>query len=79
MYTLYIPVIGEVILRLATIRFSGYNIYISGHDEEHNRIDFVFDKIKYPDDHHKEFGYCHILSYTMRGQTVPCNYYRSIH
>lgn len=79
MYTLYIPTVGEVILRFATIRISGHKVYISGYDEEHNRLDFVLDKLVYPDDHHQDFGYCHIISYTMRGKTVPCNYYKSIH
>lgn len=79
MYTLHIPKVGEVILRFTTLRISGYKVYISGHDEDRNTIHFVMDKLVYPDDHHTDFGYCHIISYTMHGKTVPCNYYKSIH
>ena len=79
MYTLYLPKVGEVILRFATIHISGSKVYISGHDEDKTQIDFVLDKLTYPDDHHQDFGYCHIISYTMQGKTVPCNYYKSIH
>ena len=79
MYTLYIPTVGEVTLHLATIFISGFNIYISGYDYERNRIDLIMDRLVYPEDRPEDCGYCHIISYTMHGQTVPCNYYKSIH
>lgn len=79
MYTVYLPIVGEVILHLATIHISGFNIYIAGYDEEHNRIDITMDKIVYPVNKLYDCGWCHILSYTMHGKTVLCNFYRSIH
>lgn len=79
MYTLYIPTVGEVVLHFATIRISGFRVYISGYDECHERIDFIMDKLAYPDERPEGCGYCHIISYTMHGKTVPCNYYKSIH
>ncbi len=79
MYTLYIPTIGEVTLHFATIRIHGSKIYITGLDDEHNRLDFVLDKLVYPEGRPEDCGYCHIVSYTMHGKTVPCNYYKSIH
>ena len=79
MYTVYIPKVGEVTLRLSTIHISGFNIRMSGYDEEHNLIDVLMDKIVYPVNKFYDCGWCHILSYTMHGQTVPCNIYRSIH
>ena len=78
MYTLYLLPIGEIILRFATIRMSGFYIYISGYDEDRNRVDFVMDKLCYPDDSPYGCGYCHILSYTTQGKVVPCNIYRSL-
>jgi hypothetical protein len=79
MYTLYLPTVGEVVLHFATIRISGFRVYISGYDEYHERIDFIMDKLAYPDDRPEGCGYCHIISYTMHGVTVSCNYYKSIH
>lgn len=79
MYTLYIPSIGEVILHFATIYITGFKIYISGYDEDHNRIDLTLDKLVYPEDSPFGCGYCHIISYATQGATIPCNYYRSIH
>lgn len=79
MYTLHIPTVGKVVLHFATIRIHGFNIYISGFDEDHNRIDLTLDKICYPEDSPYDCGYCHIISYTMHGKTVPCNTYKSIH
>ena len=79
MYTIHLPVIGEVVLRLATIRFWGFNIYISGHDEDRNAIDITLDRLVYPDDNTKDYGYCHIVSYSTQGRTVPCNMYSALH
>lgn len=50
MYTLHISPLGEVVLHFDTIRISGFNVYISGYDEDRNRIDFTMDKFRYPDD-----------------------------
>jgi hypothetical protein len=79
MYILYLPVIGKVVFHLASIRFHGFNIYALGYDEDHNSIDLTLDKLSYPEGCPEDCGYCHIISYTMNGQTVQCNYYRSIH
>jgi hypothetical protein len=79
MYTLYLPTVGEVVLHFATIRIDGFKIYISGYDDEHNRVDLTLDRLVYPDDRPHGCGYCHIISYTTQGKTVPCNSYKSIH
>ena len=79
MYTLHISPLGEVVLHFATIQISGFNIYISGYDEDHNRIDFTMDRFCYPEDSPYGCGYCHIVSYVMQGVTTSCNIYRSIH
>ena len=79
MYVLHISPLGRVVIYLSTIIISGFNIYMTGYDEDHNRVDFVMDKISYPDENPEGCGYCHILSYTMHGVTVPCNTYKSIH
>ena len=78
LYTVYLPTIGEVALYFDTIRVSGYHIYISGCDSNHNDISLTLDKLVYPDEHPDGCGYCHIIAYTMRGQTTPCNYYKAI-
>ena len=79
MYTMYLPAIGEVVLHFATIRFDGFKIYISGYDEDHNRVDFTLDRLIYPENSPEDCGYCHIVSYNTKGQTVPYSSYHSIH
>lgn len=78
MYTLYLQPIGEVVLHFDTLRISGKNIYISGYDDDRNRVDFVMDNIQYPDELPYDCGYCHISSYTMHGVIVPCNEYKAL-
>jgi len=78
MYTLYLSPLGEVILHFDTLRISGFNIQISGYDEDHNRIDFMMDKLSYPDDRPYGCGYCHILSYSIQDEVTPCDIYRSL-
>lgn len=79
MYTLYLLPIGEVSLYFSTVRISGYHIYISGRDQQHNQVDLVLDKLCYPDILPGNCGYCHILSYTVNGNTTKCNLYRALH
>lgn len=78
-YTVHIPGIGRLTLYFDTIRVHGFNIYISGHNEDRENIELTLDKLVYPDSHPEECGFCHIVAYTMYNETVPCNYYRSIH
>ena len=79
MYTLYLPTVGEVVLHFATIRIDGFKIYITGYDDEHNRVDLTLDRLVYPEERPEDCGYCHVISYTTQGKTVPCNSYKSIH
>ena len=65
MYTLYLPTIGEVTLQFATININGSKIYISGYDEDRNRVDFTLDKLEYPEERPEDCGYCHIISYAI--------------
>lgn len=78
MYVIYLHPFGRIILRHHTIHILGRYIYISGCDEDHNRIDFTLDILKYPGDAISCYGYCHIVSYTTQGVTTPCDLYRSI-
>lgn len=78
-YTVYLPTIGGLTLYFDTIRVHGYNIYISGYDSNRNNIELTLDRLVYPDSHPEECGFCHIIAYTINGETVPCNYYKSIH
>lgn len=78
-YTVHLPTVGELTLYFDTIRVSGFNVYISGHNSDSSAITLTLDKLVYPDEHPDGCGYCHIIAYTMHGQTVPCNYYKSIH
>ena len=77
-YTIHLPKIGEVILYFDTIKPCGYNIYISGYDNDHNHIKLTLDKLVYPDSHPEECGFCHITAYAINGVTTTCNLYRSI-
>ena len=78
MYILHLSPLGRIILRLNTIRISGFEIHISGYDEDRNRIDFTMSKICYPEDSPYDCGYCHIVSYVKDGILTPCNIYRSL-
>lgn len=78
-YTVHLPNIGELILYFDSIRVHGFHIYISGYDPNHNPICLTLDKLVYPDNHPEECGFCHIIAYTLNGNVVPCNYYKSIH
>ena len=78
MYTLHLSPLGEVTLHLDTVHISGFNIYLTGYDDDNNRIDFTMDKLCYLEDIPYDFGYCHILSYTKNGISTPCNIYRSL-
>lgn len=76
MYVIYLHPFGRIVLKHDTIFILGKFVYISGCDENHNRIDFVLDIMRYPDGLR---GYCHIVSYTIQGVTTPCDLYRSIY
>lgn len=78
MYILHLFPLGEVRLYLSTILIYGFNIYISGYDEHHNRIDFTMDRMHYPEDYPNVMGYCHIISYIKNGITTKCNTYASL-
>lgn len=78
LYCIYMRPLGKVVLRLDTIKISGFFTYITGYDEDHNRIDFVMDRMRYLDDYDADCGYCHIVSYTTNGVTVPCNCYQAL-
>lgn len=78
LYTVYLPTVGELRLYFDTIRVCGYHTYISGYDNDRNWVELTMDKMVYPNDHPGECGYCHIIAYTMHGETIPCNYYRCI-
>lgn len=79
LYTIHMPRIGLVKLYFDDIRIHGFNIYMTGYDEENNKITLVLDRIVYPSDRQDDCGYCHITSYTVHGKTTSCNMYRSIH
>ena len=76
MYVIYLHPFGRIVLRHDTIFILGKFVYISGCDENRNRIDFVLDVMRYPDEFR---GYCHIVSYTVQGVTTLCDLYRSIY
>jgi len=79
MYVIYLHPFGRIVLKHDTIFILGKFVYISGCDENHNRIDLTMDIMKYPEEVLSGCGYCHIVSYTTQGVTTPCNLYRSIY
>ena len=78
LYALYHRELGQVILHLDTIHFSGFNTYVTGYDDDHNPIDFIMDKFDFLEDYSGGYGYCHITSYTKDGITIPCNIYQAL-
>lgn len=79
LYTTHIPGIGEVRLPFDSIRVHGYYIYISGLDSDNSQIDLTLDRLIYPSSRPDDCGYCHIIAYTIHGQTTTCNMYKSIY
>ena len=78
-YTLYAPLLGEVTLHFDTIKFNGFDIYMTGYDINRNRIDFTLDRFFYPDDRPFGCGFCHIKSYIKNNTITPCNIYRTLY
>lgn len=78
LYTAHIPGVGEVRLYFDSIRVHGYHVYISGLDSDNAQIDLTLDRLIYPSSRPEDCGYCHIISYTIHGQTTTCNLYKSI-
>ena len=78
LYTIYLPIFGEIRLHLDTLQINGRLHYVTGYDDDHNRIDFAMDRFSWLEDHFNEYGYCHIVSYTKDSVTVPCSIYRSL-
>lgn len=78
LYTLHIRPLGEVILHLDSISIDGFKIFITGYDNDHNRIDFTMDKLCYLEDSPDDYGYCHIISYVKGGVHTACNVYKPL-
>lgn len=79
MYTMYIPGVGEVIVRKGALHRIGTKTYILGHDSKRKPIRFVVDKILIPGNQFEECGYCHITSYTQGNTITQCNLYKAIY
>lgn len=78
MYTLYFPSLGEITLDLDTIFLCGHIFHIIGYDDSHSRIKFTMDKLSCLEEYYYDYGYCHIISYTKDGVTVPCSFYHAL-
>ena len=78
LYTIRVPGVGLVGVYYDDIRIRGFNTYMTGYDEHSNRIYIVADRVVYQTDRQYDCGWCHIVAYTMHGETVRCSYYESI-
>ena len=78
-YSLCIYPLGEVTLLLDSTVIRGFYTYMQGRDRNSNIIHFKFDRFKYLRNGSCDFGYCRIVSYTMRGVTTSCNIYRALY
>lgn len=77
-YTLFMQPLGEVHLHLDSTIIDGFNIFITGYDDDHNRIDFTMDRLCYLEDSPCDYGYCHIVSYVKGGVFATCNVYKPL-
>ena len=73
-YTIHSRELGRVVLHLDTIYFSGFFVYISGYDDDHNRINFTMDRFIFPA---QERGWCHVISYVIGNAHTSCSAYYS--
>lgn len=78
MLTVRIPSIGEVLVDLATMCYRNGKTIICGHDDDHNNCTISCSKISWQEDFFYEFGWAHIVAYTINGVTTPCNHFTSI-
>lgn len=78
MLTVRIPSIGEILVDLETLMQSRGHFTICGHDEDHNDYVLTLAKISWQEDYIYEFGWTHVVAYTMQGVTTPCNHYTAI-
>lgn len=78
MLTVRIPGIGEVLVDLDTLVYSCGKFLICGHDDDYNKCIVALSKISWQDDYIYEFGWAHIIAYTINGVTTPCNHFTSI-
>ena len=78
MFTTHLPVVGDVYLYVNSLFTVGHYFYVNGYDDEDNTIQLVLDKFHYPNDISAEYGYIHIVSYTIGHVTRNCSLFRSI-
>lgn len=79
MYTMYIPELGEVNVRVNDLHKIGNKTYLLGYDATHTRVRFTVDKIRVPKDQPNDCGFCHITSYTKGDKVTQCNIYKALH
>ena len=77
-YKLYFASFNIITLHFSTMRISGRKTYITGYDDNNERIDFIMDRFQHPDDEPYDYGYCHIISYVKNGVSTPCNIYGAL-
>ena len=77
-YDLYFADSVPIVLHLDTLRISGFLQYVTGYSDDHTRIDFTLDALEYPEDPPFDYGYCHIIAYTVSGITKQCDIFGAI-
>ena len=73
MVTIYIPTRGQVSVFLERITSIGSNFLLHGKDAHNNHIHIVADRFAFADDYISQYGYIHIIKYTIYNHTVPCD------
>lgn len=73
MVTIHLPTIGLTTLFISTLDIIGKRFFIIGKDSMNNCIQIFADKFYFADDYVSQYGYIHIVEYTIQGCTTKCN------
>ena len=78
MFTTTIPPVGEVCIRSSGIQVLFAHTILHGTDSSGRTITIKADRFVWPNDYVLEYGYIHVVEYTIHGVATPCNLYRPI-
>ena len=78
MVAIRIPIIGEILISLATTIYADGFFYIAGHDDEHNEYTLKCSYLSLQDDLSSQYGWANIVGYWADTIFTPCQHYSSI-
>ena len=78
MLTIRIPSIGEVTFSLETMQISNGMTIAEGRNENNESCTIQMRKVSWNDDFTYNYGWCHIVGYSINGFFTTCDFRTSI-